>query len=246
MKQVAWFPWFVASLVITCAGCIGRGQETRPEEGSCPPEVVARIDSVDLSTSESSELFSWIAERSTLDCQVDSLCAVAERLDGTSDLQVVGEFCGAVATYARFIEPEGKRKIAEAYRRIPYESSLAMNYFAGLRSTGIDLRDHLEGQVPEDWTFTHPRREAATWHHYLYRASLDEDEAYAALAKKIADTQDGNDVTNLLKSLAELGGEGVRGILEGYLSDTRHADGPDGPGPLISETAKQLLATLPE
>ena len=45
--------------------------------------------------------------------------------------------------------------------------------------------------------FTHPRRDAETWHYYLYLASLDTPGAYEKLEAKIAATANGNDWATL-------------------------------------------------
>jgi len=209
----------------------------------CPPAVIQHVQTVDLAASENSDLFSWIAENSSLECQVHSLVAVAERLDDTSHAQVIDDFCGSVATYARFLEPEAKEKIKLSYLRFTYYPSIAMNYFNGLRYSQIDTRPQLKGTIKEDWTFNHPRQKAETWHYYMYLASLDEPGAYEALEKKLAAIKNGNDLTNLIKSLADLRTERTKNILLQYSKDTRRADSPVGPGQMIAETVSILLET---
>jgi hypothetical protein len=208
---------------------------------NCPDNVREHIQSADLTSSESSTLFAWIAEHSPLECQVHAVGAVAERLGADSDPQVIDDFCAAAATYARFLEPEDRTKVRDAYTRFPYDRSIALNYFGGLRSNLIDIRAQLIGKIQEDWTFENPRRDAATWHYYLYLASLDTPGAYEALRKKLADTENGNDLTNLLKSLAELETPRTKDILLEYREDMRTADGPVGPAMTVSETVKILL-----
>ena len=213
---------------------------------SCSQEVLDHVESADLTSSESSDLSSWIAENSELECQVHCVGLVAQRLDAMSDLQVVGDFCGSVATYARFLEPEAKGHIEGAYLRVRDDSSISTNYFTGLRYSQIDIREHVKDRVPEDWTFTHPRRDAATWHYHLYLASLEESESYDLLEKKLEETQNGNDATNLIKSLGDLKTERTQSILEKYRTDQRTADDPVGPGPKIADTVELLLSTFPE
>ena len=210
---------------------------------NCPDNVREYIQSADLTTSESSALFTWIAEHSPLECQVHAVGAVAERLGTDSDPQVIDDFCGAAATYANFFEPKDRTKVRDAYTRFPYSDSIAMNYFGGLRRNQIDIRAQLTGKVEEDWTFENPRRDAATWHFYLYLASLDTPGAYEALRKKLVHTDNGNDLTNLIKSLAELKTPRTKEILLEYRDDMRTADGPVGPGMTVSETVKILLET---
>ena len=65
--------------------------------------------------------------------------------------------------------------------------------FRWLRMNRIDNRDYVRPQMVEDWTFTDPGAEnAATWHYYLYLASLDTPDAMDRLTEKIATTEDGN------------------------------------------------------
>lgn len=210
---------------------------------NCPDNVRKQIQSADLTTSESSTLFAWIAENSPLECQVHAVGVVAERLGADSDPQVIDDFCGAAATYAKFLAPEDRIKVKDAYTRFLYRDSIALNYFGGLRRNQIDIRAQLTGKVEEDWTFDNPRRDAATWHYYLYLASLDTPGAYEALRKKLTDTANGNDLTNLIKSLAELRTPRTKDILLEYRDDMRTADSPVGPGMTVSETVKILLET---
>jgi hypothetical protein len=158
---------------------------------------------------------------------------------------VVGDFCGSVATYARFLDPEIRDSVAAAYRRMPYSDAIAMAYFDGLRQTGIDLRDRLLGRFREDWSFAQPRLNAATCLYYLYLASLGEPGALDRLAEKIAATKDGNDATNLLRSLADLRAPGVAEVLRRYADDQRRADDPEGPGMTIAENVKLFLSMRP-
>lgn len=207
----------------------------------CPPSVADLIRTSNLESPESGTLFSEIAGRSALDCQVAAVGAIADRLTPYSDPQALDDFFGAVATYARFLPPEDIAAVRDAYLRIPYQPALALNYFGGLMATGIDIRGRLKNRVPEDWTFAQPRRDAATWHYHLYLASLGDSHALQALADKIAATADGNDATNLLQSLSELKADGVDTILQSYADDPRTADGTEGPGLPISENIKLFL-----
>jgi hypothetical protein len=207
----------------------------------CPPVVVERVQHADLASRENRRLFSWIASEAALECQVHAVKAVADRLDAESHPQVIDDFSNSVATYARFLASEAVASIMAAYLRFPYFEENASDYFAGLRLTGIDIRDHLRDRIREDWTFSDPWQDAATWHYYMYLASLGEPGAIEALAAKIAGTDDGNDATNLLQSLSELKAEGVPEVLALYENDTRRADAPDGPGPTIAESVKFFM-----
>ena len=208
---------------------------------ACPMVVVERIRQADLSNAENSTLFSWIASKSALECQGSALQAIADRLNERSDPTVIDDFCGSVATYARFLTPEVTARVKAAYLRFPYSDAIAMNYFLGLRQGRIDIRDQLRDRVVEAWDFEQPRRDAATWHYYLYLASLGEPGALDRLARKIAATGNGNDATNLLASLSELNADGVDAVLKSYAEDQRTADGTEGPGLPISDNVKLWL-----
>lgn len=210
---------------------------------TCPPAVIERIETADLGSSENAMLFSWIASMAELECQAAAVPAVAERLTARSHPLVIDDFCSSVATYARFLPEGALGRVRAAYRRIPYRDAYAPSYFAGLRATGTDLRAHLKPRVTEDWSFTHPRRNAATWHYYLYLASLGETGALERLAEKIAATEYGNDVANLLASLAELKADGVDEVLRRYVDDPRTSDAPEGPGATVGELAQIHLLT---
>lgn len=207
----------------------------------CPPVVIERIRGADFASGENGTLFSWIASRSPFDCQVHSIAAVADRLNADSHRLVISDFTASVATYARFLPPDALPAITAAYLRFRYDPAIAMNYFNGLRLAGIDIRPHLRGKVVENWSFSHPRTEAATWHYYRYLASLGEPGALDKLAAKIARTENGNDATHLLRSLAELKGKEVADILRLYANDTRRSDGVEGPGTMISVNIKNFL-----
>jgi hypothetical protein len=214
------------------------------EDHDCPPEVIKHVETVDLTSSDNSMLFSWIEENSEQECVVHCVTLVANRLDNKCDPQVISDFCGTTATYAKLLEPEARQQIKAAYLRFGYDQSIARQYFIGLRYNQIDVRPQLNEKIKEDWSFERPRKNAATWHYYLYLASLDEPGAYDALAKKLADTDDGNDATNLIKSLADLKTKQTRDILLKYKNDQRHSDGPVGPGPKITETVTALLPSF--
>ena len=215
------------------------GPVSSPDQG-CPPAVLERVRAADLRSADSSALFGTIAAE-PIACQVAALREVAGRLDATSHPQVIGDFCGTAATLARFLPGEARDEVRAAYLRFSYDASIHASYFLGLRANRIDLRAQLQGKVAEDWSFEHPRRDAATWHYHLYLASLGDAGAYAKLAAKIAATSSGNDATNLLTSLAELGADAAKEIVLRYADDPRRADGPSGPAMRVSETVARLL-----
>jgi hypothetical protein len=207
----------------------------------CPPAVVTAIREADLRSYDSRNLITWAETEAGRDCAVAALDAVAQRLSPDSDLAVIDLFWNAVATYAPMLDADQTETVRLAYMRVPYNPDLSFNYFLGLRNTGIDIRGRLRNRVPIDWRFTSTRRNAATWDYYLYLASLDEPGALKALARKIAETESGNDVTQMLRSLSDLRVAGVDDILKSYADDPRRADGVSGPGLPISTNVELML-----
>lgn len=210
----------------------------------CPPAVVQKVAAADLAAASTNGLFSWVSTHGDLRCQVMALMEVARRIDARAHLSVVDDFCSSAATYARFLNEEMRARLRDAYQQMPYDASIHFAWFTGLRMNRIDIRAQHQGRIIENWSFTHPRRDAETWHYYLYLASLDTPGAYEKLADKIAATKDGNDATNLLKSFADLRTPQAKAILMLYANDPRRADGPERPELPISETIKLLLKQL--
>ncbi len=208
----------------------------------CPPAVVYEIEKADPRLSDSSGLILWVASHAERPCTLAAIEAVARRLMPDSDLTVIDLFCNAVASYADLLDANQKAVIREAYLRFPYQPAISFNYFLGLREARIDLREEFRGKIAIDWTFASPNNDAQTWDYYLYLAALDEPGALEALAAKIAETGNGNDVTLLLMSMAELPGRGVDEILKRYASDQRTADGVNGPGLTIAANVRLMLA----
>ncbi len=205
-------------------------------QADCSAEIVDLITKTDLTAAGASAIFSSLRDHPPVTCQVRAIEAIAKRIDAQTDPLVMSEFGGWAATLSKFLIPAVVAEIKAAYQRFPYTDSIALSYFLGLRQNAIDIRDRLKDQVPEDWSFSHPRgQDAATWHYYLYLASLEDPAAFPALSQKIAATENGNDAANLLADLSQVKVAGVRQIIESYADDTRHTDGPNGPGAMISE-----------
>lgn len=213
------------------------------DQSSCPPAVIERIHAADLSSDDNDSLFSWIESEASLECQLHSVGAIAGRIDGSTHPLVFSDFASSAATYADLLGPDDVEAVRQAYLRFPYDEDIAAIYFLGLRTLRIDIRDRLRPAVVEDWSFTDPGSDAATWHYYLYLASLDEPEALDKIARKLAATQNGNDLTNLLRSLGEVKTQGVTDLLLSYSNDQRRSDDPEetGGGPTISETIGYIM-----
>lgn len=208
----------------------------------CPPAVVERVRGADLASMDSAQLFDWIEQHSSSLCEMHAVPVIADMVNAATHPSVLRAWLGAVASYGRHFSPEARDRIRRAYLRIPYDIFFGRTYFSGLRRTGIDLRTEIREWFVEDWDFTDPFDPgAATWHYYLYLASLDEPGALDRLAQKIADTSYGNDVGLMLESLDSLDHPGVTDILRGYVDDPRHRDGMEGPGMPISDYARQLI-----
>lgn len=214
-------------------------------EQHCPPEVVERVGSADLASEDALGLLDWVAERSELRCQVLALSAVADRAGMDTDPLVVADICFSAATLAGALSDAGRARVAAAYARMPYRKSLSFPWFLGLRRTRIDLRPLMAPKIVEDWSFTHPRRDAETWDWTLYSAVMGTPGAWEKLEAKLAATADGNDATNLIRSLGEEKTPEAKAILEQYRDDMRTSDGTEEPGPTIAETVGILLSTWP-
>jgi len=208
----------------------------------CPPVVVAHVRGTDLAVEASHRLFAWMRQEASPECRRAALAEIAGRLDGTAHPAVVEAFAAAVAGHARFLPAATLQAVAEAYGRMPYAPEIARTYFHALRVTGIDVRDMLRGRLTEDWSFAQPYSGAATWHYYLYLASLGEPGALEALADRIARTERGNETALFLRSLAQLPGDAVTEVLRAYAEDPRRVDGMTGPGAPVSVIVAGLLA----
>ena len=99
-------------------------------------------------------------------------------------------------------------------------------------------------KVRIDWSFSDPRSNAATWDYYLYLASLGDRDAMAALAEKIAKTENGNEVGLYLASLVEAKLPGTEEILRVYEHDQRRVEGANGPTATLEEMVKAWLVLL--
>jgi hypothetical protein len=211
----------------------------------CPPSIVYMIQQADLKSSDSSEILVAVQSEGDRRCVLAATEAVASRITEQTDSMVFDSFANTVATYGASFEPDQIPVIRDAYLRFPYDASIAGNYFAGLRITGIDLREAFRGRIRPDWSFKTPYSPGDTWDYFMYLASLKEPGALEALADKIAGTKKGNDVTLMLVNLAQLPGPEVTAILQSYAQDTRTADGVDGPGMAISGTVALLMTDRP-
>lgn len=208
---------------------------------SCPLSVIKHISEVDLRSSDNSTLFSWIAANSSLECQVYSLALVGKRLDRLSDRQVIGDFCSSAATYSKFLNPELIKEVKAAYLKFGHHQISGENYFNGLRYNLIDIRPQLIGVIKEDWSFLNPKNGAQTWHYNLYLASLGDHNAYIAIEKKLLSTPKGNDLVNLIASMATLKTKKIKKILIQFKNDLRHSDTPEGPGLTVGEKVSSII-----
>lgn len=213
-------------------------------QNECPPNLAVEIRQIDVTLQDSGQIISEIVDKSFLNahCIEAMLVTIAKKINALTDQLVLSNFFSSLATHHKILSDNAKSQIKEGILRARYMQSIAAYYFTALRYNQIDVRDYLQDKIIEDWSFTHPRAEnAATWHYYLYLASLNEPGAIEALDKKIAITASGNDVTNLLTSLYDLKSEEAFDILLKYKDDMRRADAPEGEGMSISETVKIYL-----
>lgn len=210
----------------------------------CPPHLAVEIRQIDMTLQDNGRTISEIIDKSFLNthCIEAMLVTVAKKINASTDQLVLSNFLSSVATHHRILSDHAKSLIKDAILRGGYRESTAFYYFLALRYNRIDIRDHLEDNIIENWSFTHPRAgNAATWHYYLYLASLKEPSAIEALEKKIACTTSGNAVTIFLKSLYDLQSQEAFNVLLKYKDDMRRAHAPEGEGMTIAETVKIYL-----
>lgn len=166
---------------------------------------------------------------------------LANRIGPNAEPEFVTVYFTTAGDLARQNPTTVREAIAAAATRVPFGQmpETAVPVFGALRANRIDIRPALAKTLISDWTFVRPQD--PTWQYHLYLADLCTKGAVAALADKIAAATDGNDATNLLKSLATVRNEQVRQVLASYRDDRRHADAPDGPGLTIAQTVQSLL-----
>ena len=216
-----------------------------PGPDICPPAIIEVIQEADLQTDIGDTLFARISQDTTQDCQLYALSLIGGRLSPRTHLSVSAEFAETAGMFARALTRTQRDMVRDAYLQMPYHRSIAVSYFNGLRLNGIDIRAHVADKVTGDWSFRHPRDEnAETWHYFLYLASLEEHGALQKLENKMDETDNPNDLTNLLRSFAALKGEAATEIIKSYADDPRRAEGVSGPGTgqALSDTVEQILA----
>jgi hypothetical protein len=211
----------------------------------CPMEIQQIVRGADLRRSSAAQVFDQVADIGTADfrCLLTAIGYVGQGLNPRSDARAVDAWLVQVATYAGYFSAEELEDTRKTMLKIAIPDGNGMMFFEALRRNNIDIRAELAGKVPPVWTFARPRDLGAlAWHYNLYLARFRDADALGALANKIANTRSGNDVTLLLRNLAEVGTVEARDVITAYANDERTADGVDGPGPRISETVQLLLA----
>lgn len=209
----------------------------------CSP-AMERIPALDFSKEESSAIFDSIDTAPEWGkCAAAAVVQIADKLNAQSARTVLAQFCGAVATYAKFFSADDLARIRAAYVRFPVLHDDSRMYFLGLEATHLDLRAHLKGKLTANWSFPSIRRDDETWNHHRYLASLGEPGALEALAKKVATTKHGNDAYLFLLDLSESKIDGVEAVIRRYENDSRRTDTPNGPGIMISQWVQVWLKT---
>ncbi len=214
---------------------------------TCPSAYLSEARTLNLAAG-SGDTAVWdlmVNPEATDGCRSVVLGFLAERVDAGSNAGVLNAFFTYAARAAKQHDPETVHRIAQAAARLRIQSTpeVAKAYFTALRVLRIDIRAELAVTFAEDWMFTTP--EDPTWQYYLYLADLGTEGAVDALAKRIAATASGNDVTNFLTSLASLHSPAAKRVFERYADDQRTAKGVSGPGAKISETVEIYLSSWP-
>lgn len=209
----------------------------------CSMPVAAEVRSLADGTPQGSDALADILwDRGLADgCLASILGYFANRIGPGTEPAFVTVYFTTAGDLAHANPPAVREAIAAAATRVPFGQmpEAGVPVFGALRANRIDIRPALAETFVSDWSFVRPQ--APTWQYHLYLADLGTPGAVAALAEKIAATTNGNDATNLLKSLATVRNDEVRVVLETYRDDRRHSDAPDGAGLTIAETVGFLL-----
>lgn len=210
----------------------------------CTMPVAAEVRSLVEGTPQGADALAGIVwDRGLADgCIMSSLGYLANRIGPNTEAAFVSVYFKTAGELAHKNPLAVREAIAAAATRVPFGQmpEVGVPVFSALRANRIDIRPTLAKTFVSDWSFTRPQD--PTWQYYLYLADLGTTGAVEALARKIAETPNGNDATNLLKSLATVRNDEVRHVLAKYRDDQRHADAPDGPGLTIAQTVQFLLA----
>lgn len=210
---------------------------------SCPTEIVQLFQETRMQEFPEATITSLaLKSGGGYPCAEAVILAMTPRLDGRTDQQLLRDYFNGLLNYVTAL-PEGyAEEVRAAVLRIGTLDPVAKSAYRALRHHGIDIRDMALPDPAPDWSFTQAdSSNAAAWHRALYLASFGEAEAYGRLADKIAQTTNGNDAYGLIKSLQELDTPEAAAIVDQYRNDTRHTDGPSGPGLTIAE----LLSAMP-
>lgn len=210
----------------------------------CSAPIATEVRAIDSTTPSGSDaLIDILMGRSLADnCMTSVLGLLASSIGPNTELSFVTDYFQFAYRLATQNPPEVREAIGTAATRISFQQipDAGVAVFAALRANRIDIRPTLAKTFVSDWSFTMPQD--PTWQYHLYLTDLGTTGAVEALARKIASTPNGNDATNLLKSLASVRNHEVRQVLAMYRDDQRRADAPDGPGLTIAQTVQLLLA----
>lgn len=210
----------------------------------CSAPIAAEVRAIDSTTPSGSDaLIDILMGRGLADnCLASVLGLVASSIGPNTELSFVTDYFQFAYRLAAQNPLQVREAIGTAAARISFRQmpDAGAAVFAALRANRIDIRPTLAKTFDSDWSFTLPQD--PTWQYHLYLADLGTTGAVESLAKKIASTPNGNDATNLLKSLATVRNDEVRQVLAKYRNDQRRADAPDGPGLTIAQTVPLLLA----
>lgn len=209
---------------------------------TCPPEIAVEVRAMTGNAASGDTLWD-LAPGLEPDCGNNVLGLLADKVDADADDIFLSAYFTAATRMSNTLTTDVRATIGNAASQVNIEDrpDLARTYFTALMVNQIDIREALALRAIGPLWGGDPR--SVAWQYHLYLAALDTPDAVKALADHTATIENGNDATNLLRSMATLRKPAIRDVLATYSDDMRHADGPDGPGARISETVTVLIDT---
>lgn len=215
---------------------------------SCPATFVALAEKEDFSRLPQG----WVIDEAwKLEPQYTPRClaAVVEwsagRLTSDSDVQQWRQWLAGFAAIGQLFDGGVPNALRATLLRCPIDGELAPLFFEALIAQKVDLRHDLIARIPENWNFEAlSGPDAATWHYTRYRAFWGERDAWVALDKKIAATDNANLVYAQLGSILDLKTPEAKNIIAQYRSDTRSVVGASGGRTPLGDIAEGMLRPI--
>lgn len=207
---------------------------------TCPIGIATEIRTIGSDLSAGDKLWE-IAPTLDPECGSNVLALLSSKVDAGTDPLFLSAYFSEAVRLSASNTPAIRQLVGDAASRveITQHPDLARSYFSALIANNIDIRPVLiQKNIP---MLSGNEFRSLPWQYHLYLVALDTPHAIQMIERHLLTVQNGNDATNLLTSLANIRKPDVRRVLQSYSDDTRHADGPSGPGATISQTVTALL-----